>query len=90
MPLTETWVVLGRRLAVIAAVTTALVCLLAHNTLLTASIRGTAALVSALIVVWIGRHALSWFPSKSTSRKSSTSNGTKDVAKSGAPRRAGA
>lgn len=53
------WQVLGRRLAVAAGASTALVSLLVHNTLLTASIRGAIALVAVLLVVRAGRSALS-------------------------------
>ena len=45
------WLVLGRKLAVIAGASTALVSLLAHNTLLTASWRGAAALLAVLVMV---------------------------------------
>lgn len=54
MTLADTWVQLGRRLAVLAGASTALVCLLTHNTLLTASIRGGLALVGTLFCVRLG------------------------------------
>ncbi len=55
--LARVWDAVGRRLAVAAGASTALVSLLFHNTLLTASLRGALALVVALVVVRIG-HAL--------------------------------
>jgi hypothetical protein len=55
--LARVWHAVGRRLAVAAGASTALVSLLFHNTLLTASLRGALALLAALIVVRIG-HAL--------------------------------
>lgn len=88
MHLTDTWETLGKRLAVIAAVTTALVCLLAHNTLLTASIRGTLALVATLLVVRFGRNALSWFPSHPPQRKPAAA-GAGNAKEPPTPRRAG-
>jgi hypothetical protein len=55
--LARVWDAVGRRLAVAAGASTALVSLLFHNTLLTASLRGALALVIALVVVRVG-HAL--------------------------------
>jgi hypothetical protein len=52
------WLAVGRRLAVAAGASTALVCLLCHNSLLAASMRGALALVAALAVVRIGHAAL--------------------------------
>jgi hypothetical protein len=57
--LARVWLAVGRRLAVAAGASTALVCLLCHNSLLTASLRGALALVAASIVVRIGHTALS-------------------------------
>lgn len=56
--LAPVWLAVGRRLAVAAGASTALVSLLCHNTLLTASLRGALALIAASIVVRIGHAAL--------------------------------
>jgi hypothetical protein len=48
------WQAFGRKAAVIAGASTALVSLLAHNTLLTASMRGAVSLFAVLCIVRIG------------------------------------
>jgi len=58
------WLAVGRRLAVAAGAATALVSLLCHNSLLTASLRGALALVAASIVVRIGHAALARVPAR--------------------------
>jgi hypothetical protein len=63
------WLAVGRRLAVAAGASTALVCLLCHNTLLTASLRGALALFGVSIVVRIGHAALSRVPARTTATK---------------------
>lgn len=60
-PLTA-WQAFGRRVAVIAGTSTALVSLLAHNTLLTASLRGGAALLGVLLVVRVGGSVITRLP----------------------------
>jgi hypothetical protein len=52
------WLAVGRRLAVAAGAATALVSILCHNSLLTASLRGTLALIAASVVVRLGHAAL--------------------------------
>lgn len=60
-PLT-TWQNLGRKAAVVAGASTALVSLLVHNTLLTATLRGGIALFAVLLVVRAGSFVLSRTP----------------------------
>lgn len=48
------WQAFGRKAAVIGGASTALVSLLAHNTLLTASMRGAIALFGVLLIVRAG------------------------------------
>ena len=62
--LARVWLAVGRRLAVAAGASTALVCLLCHNSLLTASLRGALALVAASIVVRVGHAALINVPAR--------------------------
>jgi hypothetical protein len=62
--LAKVWVAVGRRLAVAAGASTALVCLLSHNSLLAASLRGALALVAALFVVRLGHAALVNVPAR--------------------------
>lgn len=62
--LAKVWLAVGRRLAVAAGASTALVCLLCHNSLLAASMRGALALVVALGVVRIGHAALINVPAR--------------------------
>lgn len=52
------WQAFGRKAAVIAGASTALISLLVHNTLLTASIRGAIALVGVLLIVRAGTSIL--------------------------------
>ena len=56
------WHAFGRQAAVIAGASTALVSLLAHNTLLTASLRGAIALFAVLLVVRLGTALLARVP----------------------------
>ncbi len=62
--LARVWLAVGRRLAVAAGASTALVCLLCHNSLLAASMRGALALVAASIVVRVGHAALMNVPAR--------------------------
>ena len=48
------WQAFGRKAAVIAGASTALVSLLAHNSLLTASLRGAVAWFAVLLLVRVG------------------------------------
>jgi hypothetical protein len=59
------WHALGRKAAVIAGASTALVSLLAHNTLLTASLRGAVALFAVLLVVRCGTALMMRVPATS-------------------------
>lgn len=59
------WQAVGRRSAVIAGASTALVSLLAHNTLLTASFRGAIALFAVLCIVRVGTSVMSRAPATS-------------------------
>ncbi|MDZ4772266.1 MAG: hypothetical protein SGI72_03935 [Planctomycetota bacterium] len=52
------WQAFGRKAAVIAGSSTALISLLVHNTLLTASIRGAIALIGVLLIVRAGTSIL--------------------------------
>lgn len=61
----STWHAFGRKAAVIAGASTALVTLLAHNTLLTASLRGAVALGAVLLVVRVGAAVISRVPATS-------------------------
>ncbi len=63
-PLTA-WQAFGRRAAVVAGTSTALVSLLAHNNLLTASMRGGAALLGVLLVVRVGGAVMTRLPAPS-------------------------
>jgi hypothetical protein len=56
------WHAFGRKAAVIAGASTALVSLLAHNTLLTASLRGAIALFTVLLVVRFGTALMARVP----------------------------
>jgi hypothetical protein len=56
------WQSFGRKAAVFAGASTALVSLLVHNTLLTASIRGAVALCGVLLIVRAGASVLSRTP----------------------------
>lgn len=67
--LARVWLAVGRRLSVAAGASTALVCLLFHNSLLTASLRGALALVAALIVVRVGHAVLGLVPARAVARK---------------------
>ena len=66
--LARVWNAVGRRLAVAAGTSTALVSLLFHNTLLTASLRGALALIVALVVVRVGHALLMRAPARSAAR----------------------
>lgn len=68
MTLAETWQSLGKRLAVIAGASTALVCLLAHNSLLAASIRGALALAGGLVLVRLGHVVIVAFGQSATAK----------------------
>ena len=63
-PLTA-WQAFGRRAAVFGGTSTALVSLLAHNNLLTASLRGGAALLGVLLVVRLGGALITRMPAAS-------------------------
>jgi hypothetical protein len=61
----STWHAFGRKAAVVAGASTALVSLLAHNTLLTASLRGAGALLAVLLIVRGGAAVISRVPATS-------------------------
>lgn len=63
MSTVSAWQAFGRRAAVVAGTSTALVCLLAHNSLLTASLRGGATLLAVLLIVRIASSMLARLPS---------------------------
>lgn len=60
------WQAFGRKAAVIAGASTALVSLLAHNSLLTASLRGGIALIAVLLIVRVGTALIPNAPATST------------------------
>lgn len=68
MSLAPAWLVLGRRIAVAAGASTALVSLLVHNTLLTASLRGAIALIAVLVIVRTAHSVMTRIPVSSPAK----------------------
>lgn len=67
------WQAFGRKAAVVAGASTALISLLVHNTLLTASIRGAVALVGVLLIVRAGTAVLARTPAPVSVKTKGTS-----------------